>query len=77
MKLKLSPDGPAEDIFGKLDDTRFTLVVFGQPAPAAGLPDLSGFLRVLVIPTESGNDGSQLLCQPLTRWHAGSNIHQV
>ena len=38
LRLKLSPDGPAEDLFGKLDDTRFNLIVIGQPAPPAGLP---------------------------------------
>ena len=29
------PNGPVEDLFQKLDDTRFNLLVIGQPAPAA------------------------------------------
>ena len=36
LRLKLSADGPAEDLFGKIDDTRFTLIVIGQPAPPGG-----------------------------------------
>lgn len=56
LTVRLSPDSPAEDIFEKIDDTRFTLVLFGQPAPAAGLPDLGGLLRCLAIPADSGNE---------------------
>ena len=36
LRLKLLPDGPVEDLFAKLDDTRFNLIVIGQPAPAGG-----------------------------------------
>ena len=38
LRLKLSADGPAEDLFGRIDDTRFTLIVIGQPAPPGGVP---------------------------------------
>ncbi len=31
LRLKLLPSAPAEDLFGKLDDTRFNLIVIGQP----------------------------------------------
>jgi 2-polyprenyl-6-methoxyphenol hydroxylase-like FAD-dependent oxidoreductase len=55
LRLKLSPDGPAEDLFGKIDDTRFTLIVIGQPAPPGGVP-LGDGLRVLVIPGDPAND---------------------
>jgi 2-polyprenyl-6-methoxyphenol hydroxylase-like FAD-dependent oxidoreductase len=55
LRLKLSPDGPAEDLFGKIDDTRFTLIVIGQSAPPGGVP-LGDRLRVLVIPIDPAND---------------------
>jgi 2-polyprenyl-6-methoxyphenol hydroxylase-like FAD-dependent oxidoreductase len=57
LRLKLSDNGSAEDLFQVLDDTRFTLVVIGQPAPAGGLPGLDGLLRVLVVPGDSANEG--------------------
>jgi hypothetical protein len=37
LKLRLPPDEPAEDLFQKLDDTRFNLLVIGQSAPQAAL----------------------------------------
>jgi 2-polyprenyl-6-methoxyphenol hydroxylase-like FAD-dependent oxidoreductase len=43
MQLRLTPNGPVEDLFRRLDDTRFNLLVIGQPAPSAkghGLGDL-------------------------------------
>ena len=49
------PDGLAEDIFGRIDDTRFTLLVIGQPAPPDGVP-LGDLLRILVIPADPVND---------------------
>ena len=55
LRLKFSPDGPAEDLFGRIDDTRFTLIVIGQPAPPGGMP-LGDRLRVLVIPGDPAND---------------------
>ena len=55
MRLKLSPDGPAEDLFGRLDDTRFNLILFGQPAPSDGLPALGDRLRTLVVPGDPAN----------------------
>src|SRR5438876_12458506 len=33
LRLKFQPNGPAEDLYAKLDDTRFALLVFGQAAP--------------------------------------------
>jgi hypothetical protein len=55
LRLRLSVDGPVEDLFARLDDTRFTLVVIGQPAPppVTGLGDL---LRTLVVPSDPAND---------------------
>ena len=55
LRLKLSADGLAEDLFAKIDDTRFTLIVIGQPVPPGGVP-LGDRLRVLVIPGDPTND---------------------
>jgi 2-polyprenyl-6-methoxyphenol hydroxylase-like FAD-dependent oxidoreductase len=56
LRLTFSADGPAEDVFGKLDDTRFTLIVIGQPVPPAGVPGLGDLLRTLVVPSSPAND---------------------
>ena len=56
LRLKLSPDSAPEDIYEGLDDTRFTLIVIGQPGPSGGIPDLGDLLRVQVIPTNDAND---------------------
>ncbi len=43
LHLEFEADGTAEDLFQRLDDTRFNLIVIGQPAPpgaALGLGDL-------------------------------------
>ena len=36
LRLRLSGQRPEADLFEKLDDTRFNLIVIGQPPPAAG-----------------------------------------
>jgi 2-polyprenyl-6-methoxyphenol hydroxylase-like FAD-dependent oxidoreductase len=56
LRLKLSPNGPAVDFFGALDDTRFTLIVVGQSAPPAETSGLDGLLRTQVIPSDPAND---------------------
>jgi 2-polyprenyl-6-methoxyphenol hydroxylase-like FAD-dependent oxidoreductase len=56
LLLAFSADGPAGDLFGKIDDTRFTLIVIGQPAPASGVPGLGDRLRILVVPGSPAND---------------------
>ena len=56
LHLKLATNGPVEDVFDTLDDTRFSLVVIGQdPLPEAtiGLGDL---LRIHAIPADPAND---------------------
>ena len=55
LRLKLMPNGPTEDLFGKLDDTRFTLLLFGQ-TPPAGMPDLGDLLRIHSVPNDPTND---------------------
>ena len=56
LRLTFSADGPAEDVFGRLDDTRFTLIVIGQPVPPGGVPGLGDLLRTLVVPSGPAND---------------------
>ncbi len=55
LQLKFAPSGPAEDLFQKLDDTRFNLIVVGQSPPAGGI---SGRGEALVheIPSDPAND---------------------
>jgi len=55
MRLRFAADGPVEDLFERLDDTRFTLLLFG-PADAAAQPLLPGDgLRREVIPDDAHN----------------------
>ena len=55
LRLKLSADGPPDDLYGKLDDTRFTLVVIGQSAPPGGVPGLGDLLRTYLVPNDPAN----------------------
>jgi 2-polyprenyl-6-methoxyphenol hydroxylase-like FAD-dependent oxidoreductase len=57
LRLKLMPNGPVEDIFAKLDDTRFNLILIGQESPLDALPGPRDRLRTLVIPDDPVNDG--------------------
>src|SRR6266571_1470282 len=56
LRLKFASSGPAEDLFEKLDDTRFNLLVIGQRAPAGGIPELGDLLRMHEVPSDSTND---------------------
>jgi hypothetical protein len=56
LRLKLLPNGPTEDLFGKLDDTRFNLIVFGQSPPAEDLPGLHDLLRIHAVPSDPYNE---------------------
>ena len=51
LRLKLRADGPIEDLFRKLDDTRCNLLVFGQPAPPAS----HDLVDTFVIPGDEHN----------------------
>ena len=55
VQLKLRANGPLDDLFQALDDTRFNLLVIGQPAPAAATPDFSELIRVHGIPDDPVN----------------------
>ena len=56
LRLKLSA-GPrtARISYAKIDDTRFTLIVIGQPAPPGGVPGLGDLLRTYLVPGEPAN----------------------
>jgi 2-polyprenyl-6-methoxyphenol hydroxylase-like FAD-dependent oxidoreductase len=56
LRLKLSSDGPAEDFFGKLDDTRFSLILIGQSAPPDCLQGLGDLLRTYEVLSDPAND---------------------
>src|SRR6266567_4197344 len=55
LQLKLQADGPVEDLFQKLDDTRYNLIVVGQPAPSGEAPGLGDLLSAHVIPDDVHN----------------------
>jgi 2-polyprenyl-6-methoxyphenol hydroxylase-like FAD-dependent oxidoreductase len=55
LQLKLTADGPAADLFATLDDTRFNLLVVGQPAPSAHALGLGKLLSVHAIPYDATN----------------------
>ncbi|MGH8703775.1 MAG: FAD-dependent monooxygenase, partial [Burkholderiales bacterium] len=46
----------ALDLFGKLDDTRFNLILIGQPAPPGGVAGLGDPLHIHSIPSDPVND---------------------
>src|SRR5262245_27997766 len=56
LRLKLRADGPIEDLFEKLDDTRLTLIVVGQPAPPGEALALGDLLHRHAIPPDPAND---------------------
>ena len=56
LQIRRRPGGAVEDLFQVLDDTRFTLLLFGQPLPRGGVPHFGGLLRTEVIPADPAND---------------------
>jgi 2-polyprenyl-6-methoxyphenol hydroxylase-like FAD-dependent oxidoreductase len=55
LTLKFGSDAPPEDLFKRLDDRCFNLIVIGQPAPAAGSFGLGDLLRVHAVPLDDDN----------------------
>jgi 2-polyprenyl-6-methoxyphenol hydroxylase-like FAD-dependent oxidoreductase len=55
LKLRLQPGDPVEDLFQRLDDARFHLLVCGQPAPP-GTPAADGLVETHVVPAHPDND---------------------
>ena len=56
LRLKLQPNGPTENLFANLDDTRFNLIVIGQPSAMIDVPELGDLLRMLAVPSDPAND---------------------
>jgi hypothetical protein len=44
LHLKFSSDGPVEDLFARLDDTCFNLIVIGRPSLPHDPPDMDGLM---------------------------------
>jgi hypothetical protein len=55
LQLKLRANGPVEDLFQTLDDTRYNLIVIGQSAPSGEAPGLGDLLSTHVIPDDPHN----------------------
>jgi 2-polyprenyl-6-methoxyphenol hydroxylase-like FAD-dependent oxidoreductase len=55
MKLRFDADGPVQDLFDRLDDTRFTLLLFGPADVVPSVPLPGHELRVEVIHDDAHN----------------------
>lgn len=55
MHLEFRTGGPREDLFERLDDRKFNLLVFGQRAPLADLEAPADLLAIHEIPDAGGN----------------------
>lgn len=58
LKLHFAPGAPLEDLFRKLDDTRFTLILFGQAGPPALPSELDGRGVTIEVPEDPRNDAA-------------------
>jgi hypothetical protein len=58
LRLSFSPQGPREDLFERMDDTRFHLLVIGQPTPSGASLAIGDMLRVHEIPAGGENAGA-------------------
>ena len=57
LHLKFQSDGEVEDLFQRLDDTHFNLLVFGQsPPPEGALGAFGDLMRVHAVPADPLND---------------------
>jgi hypothetical protein len=56
LRLKLSDGGPVEDLFERLDDLRWNLVIVGQSEAANEAHKLGAMVRTLIIPANSVNE---------------------
>jgi hypothetical protein len=56
LRLKFEPNGPTEDLFGRLDDTQFNLIVIGQASPPGAAAELGDLLRIHEAPSDPAND---------------------
>ncbi len=58
LRLKFAPNGSAEDLYARLDDTRFNLVLIGQPAPLDGLGEHGDLVRTHAVADDLFNDAA-------------------
>jgi 2-polyprenyl-6-methoxyphenol hydroxylase-like FAD-dependent oxidoreductase len=56
VRLKFSPNGAAEDLYARLDDTRFNLIVIGQATLPADPSELDALLLAHHVPDDPSND---------------------
>jgi 2-polyprenyl-6-methoxyphenol hydroxylase-like FAD-dependent oxidoreductase len=56
LRLRLVPGGPIEDLFAKLDDRHFNLILIGQLPSAGEVPGLGDLVRIHVVPGDPEND---------------------
>src|SRR6266702_4275934 len=55
LRLRFLANGPVEDLFQMLDDTRYNLIVTAQPAPSGVALGLGELLRIHAIPDDTQN----------------------
>ena len=55
LQLTFADDSRREDLFERLDDTKFNLLVIGQPAPPTDRLELGDLLATHVVPLEGEN----------------------
>jgi 2-polyprenyl-6-methoxyphenol hydroxylase-like FAD-dependent oxidoreductase len=56
LNVALRTGGPIEDLYEQLDDTRFNLVLVGQPGPDSGLDDLRDIVRAHALAADGPNE---------------------
>jgi 2-polyprenyl-6-methoxyphenol hydroxylase-like FAD-dependent oxidoreductase len=56
LKVKLGTNGPREDLYKMLDDTRFNLIAIGELSISGNLSDHDGLLHIHRIPDDPEND---------------------
>jgi hypothetical protein len=56
LRLKYHAQGAPDDLFQRMDDTRFSLIVIGQPAPSAASLGLDDMLQVHAIAADAENN---------------------
>ena len=56
LHLAFRAGGPLQDVFRKMDDTRFTLLVLGQPGPADGIAGFRDLVNVHTVPLTPENE---------------------
>jgi 2-polyprenyl-6-methoxyphenol hydroxylase-like FAD-dependent oxidoreductase len=54
LQVRMDGDGAVKDLHREMDDTRFNLLLFGQPVTSVRLP-ASGLVRALVVPLDADN----------------------